>query len=132
MSGCCCPDRGGANDFITDEVCGNFTIECAQSDVVWESVLNNTTLSPVSGGTVTVFFDRGCGDLTVNVYSGGTGGTLVTTFDVPDGPQSSTGNTRSQTVLAEFDTVEIVCGGTTDTGSFCTGKYCITAHYRLR
>jgi len=132
MSGCCCPDRGGAGDFLTDEVCGNFSISCNDTDrtqTVWESVLNDTTTSPVSGGTVTVFFDRGCGDLTVNVYNDGG---LVTSFTVPDEPQSSTGNTRAQTILAEFDTVEIVCGEAGDTGRFCTGKYCITAHYRLR
>ncbi|WP_044893519.1 DUF3992 domain-containing protein [Bacillus alveayuensis] len=125
----CCPDK----IFLTDEVCGNFTIGCDDSQIVWQSVSSlggsPDFLTPVQGGTVTVFFDRGCGDLTVNVYKNTV---LVSTFPVPDNPQSSTGNTRSRTILSDFDTVEIVCGETGDTGAFCTGKFCITAHFCLR
>ncbi|MBH0228855.1 S-Ena type endospore appendage [Halobacillus yeomjeoni] len=134
---CCCPDRGGAGDFINDELCGNFTIACGDAENVWSSTPTDALGAPIGPsqpviGTVSVFFDRGCAtDLLVNVYDDSSGApVLVSSFTVPDSPTSSTGNTRAQTITTQFTRVEIVC---TDDGdpplANCTGKFCINAHY---
>ncbi|MCA0983764.1 hypothetical protein LCL89_06795 [Halobacillus yeomjeoni] len=139
---CCCPDRGGAGDFLTDEICGNFTIACGNEvgEVVWTSNPTDAMGAPIGPaqpviGTVSVYFDRGCGDtVTVQIIDdSGDTDVVVSTFKVPDAPQSSTGNTRAQTITKPFTKVVIFCDDDlVEPNEFCTGKFCITAHYNVR
>ncbi|WP_121638872.1 S-Ena type endospore appendage [Virgibacillus sp. Bac330] len=116
---CCCPDRGNG-ELLTDEVCGNFTIACGESDDVYFSQ------QPVTG-TVSVFYDNGCAaNLIVTVFNGAT---EVADFQVPNSPLSNVGNTRAVTFFEAFDRVQITCTDNSPPANACTGKFCITAHY---
>lgn len=125
MANCCCPDSSAS--FVSDEFCGNFTIDCAADPgtdiVVWDSTFT------IDAGTISVFYDNGCDDtLSVTIYRGGSLGTEVDTLEIPLATSGPNGNTRSVTVQ-NFDTVVINCTG--DGTGTCRGKYCISANYFL-
>ncbi|MFS1515227.1 S-Ena type endospore appendage [Bacillus sp. SM2101] len=105
---------------IQDETCGNFTLSCGCKDDIW------TSPSFPVGGTVTVFYDKGCADiLTVNIYLNLN---IVGTLTIPNAFQGNNGNTRSIT-LKSFNRIEICCHGQTDQSKSCTGKFCISINY---
>ncbi|MGM7682322.1 DUF3992 domain-containing protein [Cytobacillus sp. Hm23] len=125
MSNCCCPDRG--DEFFKDELCGNYTIECGESEIIWTTENEAMETFPVTG-SVTVFLDRGCGDLTVELLLGGEGGSVVKMFDISPVLMGSgnNGNSMSTTQIG-FDTVRLTCS--TGMGAACRGKYCLCINY---
>ncbi|MFS1515226.1 S-Ena type endospore appendage [Bacillus sp. SM2101] len=126
MSNCCCPDRG--DEFFKDELCGNFTIPCGTQEVViWTTENDAMEFFPVTG-SLTVFLDRGCGDLTVELLEGGTTGTVVKTLTITPAMMSNNGNSMSTTQIG-FDTVRLSCADDMDTGAACRGKYCLCVNY---
>ncbi|WP_179298843.1 S-Ena type endospore appendage [Evansella halocellulosilytica] len=98
----------------SDEVCGNFTVTCGQTDViVWN------TSDVTSAGTVSIYYGSGCADeLIVTVVDSEA---IADTFLVPSQ------NTRSRT-YANIVEVRVSCppGGNQTS---CHGRYSIDLHY---
>ncbi|KMJ56659.1 hypothetical protein AB685_20540 [Bacillus sp. LL01] len=115
----CCPDDNQQTGTLaTDEFCGNFDIACGTGpEVLW--FLDQTFFDALAqtAGTVSVYFESGCGDFVT---------VTVSRKDLPDTSFDVTPrNTRSISVL-NLTGVSISCP---PGEGRCRGKYCLNVHY---
>lgn len=107
----CCPD---GNEFLaTDNVCGNYSFTCGESNFpVWDT----NEVIPV--GTVSIFYSSGCADVLIVTVIDSAGN--IDMFEIP--PR----NTRSRT-FANLVSVRLTCPGSGTNN--CEGTYCLNLHY---
>lgn len=121
VMGCCCPDA--VSTLASNEICGNFAVPC-QTDTPTPVVLYDTDGTVTPSGTVSIYYDKGCGETLTVTVTDSTGTT--DTFDVP--PK----NTRSRT-YDDIVSLAITCTSTAtppETGQ-CVGKYCVDLNYMV-
>ncbi|MDQ0229641.1 DUF3992 domain-containing protein [Metabacillus malikii] len=103
--GNCCPEQ----NFIQDEICGNFNTTVATTPLT----VYSTEATVFVGGTVSIYYDRGTTPTITATVTDTAGTAFILTI-----PR---GNTLSQT-FNDIDTVTIDSAG-------AFGKYCLTVHY---
>ncbi|CAM4035913.1 hypothetical protein BAQ48_01305 [Bacillus luti] len=107
----CCAN--GQKTIVQDKVCIDWTAAVTAAIIYADNISQDIYAS----GYLKV--DTGTGPVTINFYSGGTGGTIVETITVASGSSASF-------TVRRFDTVTII-----GTAAAETGEFCMTIRYTL-